>query len=396
MSTTQCTQGKLGSLSGLLLTIGIGFALYILIPLLPHIGVQGYAYAKVVEDINNSAFKQVLWFFMNFTEADFFAGFFSSLLLIIGGAVAWRLTLSGSRMAGFPICYGASGLWPWVLASQALSLLLTMYAFNYMALFDVPGTTWTPTFIVVVSTPPALVLLYGAGWRTLLTASILPAVVATPLAYWMSTVLMPLLKIPVGVAFVATMGITGWVLCAVASVLPWMQAQPAQQYPGQPEDVYSPLWSVRRALADFTEPHFWGNEVVTIFLFLGLFLDMIFNNTHGLGGGAAKFIPTIVLSQFIASGVGVFLYARKFENKGWYATYVPVVSVGPFCVLAFGPTLGAAIVAGTLGGILGAPLASFISQRLPSGVHGFVGNVFSMSICTTMVWAAMKCLPWFK
>lgn len=396
MTTSQCTQEKFGSFTGFLLTLGIGFALYLLIPVLPHLGVQGYAYAQVVDGINNSAFKQVLWFFMNFTEADFFAGFFSSLLLMVGGVVAWRLALSGSRLAGFPICYGSSGLWPWVFASQVLSLLLTMYAFNYMALFNVPGTTWTPTFIVVVSAPPAIVLLYGQGWRTLLTASVLPAIVATPLAYWMSTVFIPLLQIPVGVAFVTTMGITGWVLCAVASVLPWMVAKPAQQYTAPPENIYSPLWSVRRALADFTEPHFWGNEVVTLFLFVGLFLDMIFNSSHGLGGGAAKFMPAILLSQFIAAGVGIFLYARKFENSGWYATYVPVVSVGPFCVLAFGPTVGAAMLAGTLGGILGAPLASFISQRLPKGVHGFVGNVFSMAICTVMVWATMKCLPYFN
>lgn len=58
----------------------------------------------------------------------------------------------------------------------------------------------------------------------------------------------------------------------------------------------------------------------------------------------------------------MFLYAGKFDNGGWYATYVPVVSVGPACVLMYGANIPVAVFAGVLGGIIGGPIAQF-SQK---------------------------------
>ena len=106
-------------------------------------------------------------------------------------------------------------------------------------------------------------------------------------------------------------------------------------------------------------------------------------------------IPAIILSQFIGSAVGVFLYFNKYVEKGWYGTYVPVVSVGPACVLMFGSSIGVATIAGILGGIIGPPLAEYVSDKLPEGYHPTIGNVTSMGITTIVVSMIIKVLPWF-
>ena len=56
-------------------------------------------------------------------------------------------------------------------------------------------------------------------------------------------------------------------------------------------------------------------------------------------------------------------------EKGWYGTYVPVVSVGPACVLMFGSTIPVAITAGILGGIIGPALAEYFCDKLPEDYH---------------------------
>ncbi|MGH2217881.1 hypothetical protein ACQ1ZR_19895, partial [Enterococcus faecalis] len=75
-----------------------------------------------------------------------------------------------SKWQGFAIA-GGSGAWPWVLPSQLLSLFLTIYVFDFTRFFtkEVLGL---PTFIVVVGTPPVLTLVYGRGWKKLVTISL--------------------------------------------------------------------------------------------------------------------------------------------------------------------------------------------------------------------------------
>ena len=168
-------------------------------------------------------------------------------------------------------------------------------------------------------------------------------------------------------------------------ILPFVKPVPIKKYKeedsAKPEDVYSAGWAVRRALAEFTEPHFYGNEIASIFLFIGLAVDCLLNGEMVVNGGGTV-IGAVLLSQFVGAGIGIFLYAEKFENGGWYATYVPVVSVGPACVLMFGGTIPVALLSGVLGGIMGAPVADFFAGKLPDGVHGTNANVTSMALCT--------------
>lgn len=381
---------KTGSLLGLAIVLAMGFAFYFLLNATAKTG-GFFTYDGMVEQITGSVGKQIAWFFMNFTEPQFYAGLFAGIAVILGGVVAWLLARKNSRFAGFDICYGNSSLFPWILASQALSLALTIFVFRYINLFHLPGAAWAATFITVVGAPPSIVLLYGPSVSALLTSSVLASLLSAPLATWLATYVGEPLALPGVVANVLTMAITGVVICTVCSVAPWVkkrEIRPHRKTPARQEDVHSTGWFVRRCLADFSEAQFYGNEVVSIVLLAGMLADWLTSpalTVHGTGT-----LPGILLSQFVASGVGVFLYAEKFDKGGWYATYVPVVSVGPACVMMFGSTIPVALFAGALGGVLGAPVADLLAKRLPAEIHGTNANVTAMALCTIMVMAVMR------
>lgn len=338
----------------------------------------------------------MIWFFMNFTEAQFYASFFAGIGLIAGGFFAWGLAKKSSKYSGFSICYGSSSLFPWVLASQILSLALAIFVFRYIDIFNGTGVTWAATFITVVGAPPAIMLLYGPSVSALLTSSVLGGLVCPAVATWFGKYVTGPWNLPGVVANVSTMAVTGMMICMVCKIVPWVKKKPGMEYPmpdAAPDDVYSTSWLVRRVLADFTEAPFYGNEVASMFLLAGLAVGEIVSGTHGAYGSGA--VPAIVLSQFVGGTVGVFLYAGKFDNGGWYATYVPVVSVGPACVLMFGANIPVAVFAGIVGGIFGGPVAEFFAEKLLEGVHITVANVTSMAICTTATAVVMQTLPFF-
>lgn len=389
------TNKSTGSVLGLMIVLAIGFGQYFLLSLIGGHS-QSLTYSTVVDGITGNFFKQIQWFFMNFTEPQFYAGIFAGIGVIVGGIVAYILTKKNSKYAGFDVCYGSSSLFPWVLASQLISLALTIFVFRYINLFDMTQSTWVATFITVVGAPPSIVLLYGPSISALLTSSVLASLLSAPVATWISTYIVGPLGVPGVVANVSTMAVVGVTVCYVCKILPWVkkaEAKPHRKAPAPADDVYSPGWFVRRCLAEFTEAQFYGNEVASIFLLLGVLIDWIISSDlPGYGGFT---LPAILLSQFVGAAVGVFLYAPKFENGGWYATYVPVVSVGPACVLMFGANIPVAVFAGVLGGIIGAPLADFFATKLPEGVHGTNANVTSMALSTIIVSVVMKFLGIF-
>lgn len=378
---------KLGSITGLIITIVIGFACFYIFPLMSGTNAN-FSYNSIIDGITNDYVKQIYWFFMNFTEPNFFAGIFSGVMVIVGGLVAWILSMKHSKFAGFDICYGSSSMWPWVLASQVISLMLAIFVFGYIGWFDAEGTTWIPTFIAVVGAPPSIMLLYGPSVPALLTSSVLGGLICAPTAYWLGNSVIPVLGVPGVVGNVSAMAISGVIICYIVKILPFVKKVPVKDHreglPAKTEDVYSAGWAVRRALAEFSEPHFYGNEIASVFLLIGLAIDCLLSGEMVAYGGGS-IIGAVLLSQFVGAGVGIFFYASKFENGGWYATYVPVVSVGPACVLMFGGTIPVALISGILGGIMGAPVADFFAGKLPDGVHGTNANVTSMALCTIIV-----------
>lgn len=396
MGETVKTKEKMtGALPGFIISIVIGFAFYFGLKALSGNNAV-FDYNNMISGILDSVPKQIAWFFMNFTEAQFYASVFAGIGIILGGIVAWILAIKNSKYAGFDVCYGSSTLFPWVLASQLISLGLAIFVFRYINGFADSSVTWIATFITVVGAPPAVMLLYGPSVPALLTSSIIGGLICAPTAIWIGNAIVTPWKLPGVVANVSTMAITGIIVCMVCKILPWVKPVPVKPHRTEAapaDDVYSTSWFVRRVFADFTEAQFYGNEVASAFLLAGAVIGAIVCGNHGAYGSGA--VPAIILSQFVGAATGVFLYAGKFDNGGWYATYVPVVSVGPACVLMYGANIPVAVFAGVLGGIIGGPIAQFFSEKLPEGVHGTVANVTSMTISTVTVSVVISALPWF-
>jgi len=393
-------KGRFGSVAGLALAVGIGFAIYFI---LGAIGSGGslLPYADVVVNADKNVFYKAVWFLMNFTEAEFYAGVFASGLMIVGGIIAWKLNASGSSKAGFNICYGTN-MFPWVLASQLLSLGIAIFVLGYMGKFANGEFGWLPTFISVVGAPPAVMLLYGPSMAALLTGSILGGLICFPIGFWMMTAIIPVLGVPGVVGNVATMAITGIIINQVCHIVPWVKKVKYPTYASEAaatvsdeqklREMSSPAWFIRRVLADFTEAQFYGNEIAGALVIAGVILDAVLTGHAAYASGA---VGAIVLSQFVGAGVGVYLYFNKYYTDGWYATFVPVVSIGPACVLMFGASIPVAVFAGVLGGIIGGPMAEYFVKKLPGHIHPTVGNVTSMAVGTAVVSIVMKVLPWF-
>lgn len=387
----QTYKHRYGSPIGLLLTLLTGFILYFLLNL---VQANGTAYTNLISSIHEPS-SQLQWFLMNFTEAEFYAGPITSIFLILGSVVAYLLGIKKSRFRGFEICYGNARIWPWVFASQILSMLLTEYIFGYLKLFET-GLTWIPTFIVIVSVPPSMVLMYGPGLKTLLTASVIGSVICTPSAYWISQATSGL-NIPGAANNVFAMAVSGIIAACVCHVLPWMEKKACESSEEAAAeavsiDYDSPLWVLRRTIADLSEPQFYGSDIVSVFILAGVILEWLINPGILTGGAAA--LPAIILSQFISGGIGVFLYTGKYQEHGWYATYVPVVCTAPACILLHGSSMTVILVSSILGGIIGAPIAQWLDDRRPDFIHGTVCNVVAMGVSTILVSAVITCIPW--
>ena len=390
MQQTKQLQ-KYGSVAGLVLTVAVGFVLYFVLSAVPNLGILP-SYEAIVSSIQQPS-SQLAWFLINFTEPEFYAGIISTIFMLVGAAVAWLLSIKKTKYTGFEICYGSAHMWPWVFASQILSLLFTEYLFGYLGLFGLGGT-WIPTFIVIVSVPPSMVLMYGPGIKTLLTASVLGAVLCTPAAYWISLWTADW-GIPAATANVLAMAITGIIAGCVCRVLPWMEKRDPRptDNPNAPEINYaSASWVLRRTIADLTEPQFYGSDISAAFLLVGVCIEWILN--PNLLSGGANALPAIILSQFISGGIGVFLYTRKYQEKGWYATYVPVVCTAPACILLHGATMPIILVSSIVGGVIGAPMAEWLDDHRPPYVHGTVCNVTAMALSTIIVSAIIGCISW--
>jgi hypothetical protein len=369
-----------GSLIGFIATIAIGFTIYFILTGIS-IANGWIPYDKVVLYAADNVFYKLIWMIMNFSEPQFYAGIFASAGIILGGFAAWRLEKKKSRLSGFGICYGTN-LWPWIFSSQLLS--------------------WLPTFISIVGVPPTVMFKYGPSMRALLTGSILGGTMSFPVAFWIMTRIIYVLDLPVVVGSVFTMAITEIIVLEVCKVLPWMKINGFEAASDDSSELSTgdrlkqmskPAWFIRRVFADFSEAQFYGNEIAGLMIIMGVCLDFIINASHPAYGSGA--IPAIILSQFVGSATGVFLYFNRYVEDGGYATFIPVVSVGPACVLALGATIPVALTAGVLGGMISSPVADFLVKRLPEELHPTIGNVTSMGICTTVVYIIMKALPWF-
>lgn len=387
---------KTGPLLAFIVKIATSFILYFSLVNIRN-STDFYSYNDVVSRVNDSYFYKTVYFFMNFTEGEFYGGIFTTLFLIIGACLAWFLYKKNSKWQGFGITAG-SGTWPWVFASQVLSLFLTVYVFDFVRFFS-EDVMWLPTFIVVVGTPPALTIVYGPGWRKLFTISILSSVFTFPFAHWMNQYIMPTLHIPGMVSNIATMALVGFVVSIICHQLPWMKPSTAKialeraNLPMRQEDTETFLWSIRRTLADFSEAWFYGNELIGVFVIVGVITDWLININHITNGSGL--VPEILMGQMIASSVGILLYRKRYAEDGWYPTFMPLVSTVPGMILMMGGGIWISLATGVLSGIMAAPVGSYLAKRLPSYMPGAVGFVSGMTIVTILVSAILNSFEFF-
>ncbi|AFR30999.1 hypothetical protein [Arthrobacter sp. Rue61a] len=375
---------------GIAAVIG-GFAL-LLHWLAQHSPRIGPGYEGWAQDTTVSAFAALRWFFGDMTEPLFYKSDLAALGLLAGATAAWWAGRRGAKWAG-TLSYG-TGLWPWVLTSASLSLMLSNLAFGGML-----DDGWQPTFVPLVCVAPAMVLLYGAGWRTCITGAVLGAATTTPLALlFIPTVSAPL-GLPAVVACVLAMSVGSVISFMLARRLPWLvlrEPRPATQ-PELPPSGPIPKflrdvqWAARRVLRDFTETHFFANELAGACVILAVGAAFVLN--PGLSSYGTGLLPHILFAQALTSAIGVTLWSGWYRDGGWAATYASVVSVAPATVLAYGGSWTAMVGGAVVGAVLAPPIARAISAWLPAGFHPVIGNTAAMAISTAVALPALGLLP---
>ncbi|WP_329253211.1 hypothetical protein OG417_10300 [Actinoallomurus sp. NBC_01490] len=262
-TTASATAGQW--LAGLVLigvTAAAAVALTRVTGRLPHL-LPGYAHWQRQAYTRIPQFLR--WWIGDTTEAEFFKTALGGLGMLAGGWVAHVAWRRGRRRAGFPVAYG-TGLWPWLAGSALLGLLLSDAAWGW----TLPASgAWQPTFVPFVSVPPAIVLIYGAGWTVAATGAALGATLTTPVALLVVNCFCLPLHLPTVIGNVTGMWVGALIAFALCRHLPWMpptlaaRSTPAPDSPDVPAASppdQGPGWVVRRVLADFTEAQFYATN----------------------------------------------------------------------------------------------------------------------------------------
>lgn len=229
------------------------------------------------------------WVLGDISEVAFYKHEFASIGLLAGAYLAYWANRTEKSWQGFAISYG-TGLWPWLVISSLLGLLLS----NLLWGWSVTATTWQPTFVAFVSLPAAMVLMFGGGWKVAINGAILGALLVTPICLLIVNYLCNPLGLPAVIGNVLGM--------AVASVLAFLLCRywPGLVKPEQPETPplpasvyvtaktpdYGVIWGLRRILADFSEAPFFGNELASLGLIAGALLAYSLNPSSPAYGSA--------------------------------------------------------------------------------------------------------------
>lgn len=359
--------------------------------------------------------RWLLWWLLgDTTEATLYKSALGGLLMISGAAFAHAGARKG-RARGFPLACG-TGQWAWVAVSGGLALVLS----NLLWGWTLPASgAWQPTFAPFVSVPPAVVVLYGRGWRVAVTGAVLGVVLVTPAALLLvNEVCVPSGLSPV-VGSVTAMSLGGVVAFTLCRVLPWMPDLPAASPPpsapkasvppasvppasgpkasAPPAATEAPgqgaAWVVRRVLADFTEAHFYGNEWAGAGLLLGTVVTFLLN--PGAVAYGSGLLPQMMTAQVLAAVCGVVLWRRRWASADWYPTFVPIVSVTPATVLTYGGSPASIAAGAALGALAAPPLAAALARSLPAHIHPMVAYTATMALCTATIVPLLGLCPGF-
>ena len=342
------------------------------------------SYSDMVSSLSQPS-AWLRWLLGDISEVAFYKHEFASIGLLAGAYLAYWANRTGRAWQGFSIAYG-TGLWPWLITSSLLGLLLS----NVLWGWTVTATSWQPTFAAFVSLPAAMVLMFGRGWKVTINGAIMGAVLVTPMCLLIVNYLCNPLGLPAVIGNVLGMAVASVVAFLLCRYRPGLMKSEQSVIPPakSPAPVtkapdYGVVWSLRRVLADFSEAPFFGNELASLGLLLGVLLAYAMNPISPAYGSGL--LLHIIAAQALSSAIGVLVWRRQWRLRGWYPTYVPLVSVVPAAILTHG---GSGLVIGSsalLGALIAPPLACAIAKRLPADMHTYIGNVLSMAISTLLI-----------
>ncbi len=324
------------------------------------------------------------WVIGDISEVAFYKHEFASIGLLAGAYLAYWANRTGKVWQGFSICYG-TGLWPWLITSSLLGLLLS----NMLWGWTVTADSWQPTFAAFVSLPAAMVLMFGAGWKVTINGAIMGALLVTPMCLLIVNYVCVPLGLPVVIGNVSGMAVASVVAFLLCRYLPSLVKSGQSRKPLEPPPAvgkapdYGVVWSLRRVLADFSEAPFFGNEWASLGLIAGALLAFTLNPMSPAYGSGL--LPQLIGAQALTSAIGVVIWRQQWIRRGWYPTYVPLVSVVPAAVLTYGGTWPVIVSSALLGALIAPPLACALAKRLPPDMHGFIGNVLSMAMSTVLI-----------
>ncbi|WP_335945579.1 hypothetical protein [Pseudomonas sp. G166] len=326
------------------------------------------------------------WVLGDISEVAFYKHEFASIGLLAGAYLAYRANRTGKAWQGFSICYG-SGLWPWLIASSLLGLLLS----NLMWGWTVTATAWQPTFAAFVSLPAAMVLMFGGGWKVAINGAIMGALLVTPTCLLIVNYVCHPFGLPAVIGNVSGMAVASVIAFLLCRYLPSLMKSPASGKSCEPPPAtanakvsdYGFVWGLRRVLADFSEAPFLGNEWASLGLILGALLAFTLNPMSPVYGSGL--LPQLIGAQALTSALGVMIWRRQWMLRGWYPTYIPLVSVVPAAILSYGGSWLVIASSALLGALIAPPLACAIAKRLPADMHAFIANVLSMAISTLLI-----------
>lgn len=331
------------------------------------------------------------WVLGDISEVAFYKHEFASLGLLLGGALGYWASRYARAWQGFSICYG-TGLWPWLVTSSLLGLLLSNALWGWTLTAD----TWQPTFAAFVSLPAAMVLMFGGGWKVTINGAILGALLVTPSALLIVNYVCLPLGLPVVVGNVLGMAVGSVVAFIVCRAVPIIVSRKPQTVaasppaPAQKVPDYGVIWTARRVLADFSEAPFYGNEWASLGLLAGVILAYALNPLSPAYGSGL--LLHLLAAQALTSFLGVIIWRRQWQKRGWYPTYVPLVSVVPAAVLTYGASMSVIVASALLGALVAPPMACAIAQRLPPYLHPYIGNVLAMAISTVLIMPVVAAL----
>lgn len=324
------------------------------------------------------------WVLGDISEVAFYKHELASLGLLLGGALGYWASRYAQSLQGFSISYG-TGLWPWLVTSSLLGLLLSNALWGWTLTAD----TWQPTFAAFVSLPAAMVLFFGAGWKVTLNGAILGALLVTPSCLLIVNFVCVPLGLPAVIGNVLGMALGSVAAFALCRRFPALVTPKYEQKPENPPPTpekkpdYGVIWTLRRVLADFSEAPFYGNEWASLGMLAGVLLAYALNPLSPAYGSGL--LLHMLAAQALTSLAGVIVWRQQWQRRGWYPTYVPLVSVVPAAVLTYGGGFTVMIASALLGALIAPPLACAIAQRLPKYMHPYIGNVLSMAISTVLI-----------